>query len=93
MTKALNTSSQTTLSAEEGTLDASLSRVFKLDNASALTRSEQLPVENEKQSTVTMKEVEVVKEKPKPAPKPKNKVSKSILWSLWFNMYRYGFFP
>lgn len=27
--------------------------------------------------------------RPKPAPKPKKKVSKWILWQLWFNTYRY----
>lgn len=31
---------------------------------------------------------EVVPPVPKPAPKPKKKVSKWILWQLWFNTYR-----
>ena len=30
---------------------------------------------------------------PKPAPKPKKKVSKWILWQLWFNTYRYVLDP
>lgn len=43
--------------------------------------------EKEKDLTVATKEVAVAP-KPKPAAKPKKKVSKWILWQLWFNTYR-----
>lgn len=43
-----------------------------------------IPLTKEKEKPVVLA--------PKPAPKPKRQVPRWVLWSLWFNTYRYSRF-
>jgi hypothetical protein len=53
-----------------------------------------LPVSKEKDTAVaTTKEVVVATTPSKPPPKPKKKVPLWIVWTLWFNTYRYIALP
>lgn len=86
---------QTPMDPEKGTLDPLPVSTLTYNQDvktpfSTLDVSPALLASKEKDSTVTTttKEV-VVAAKPKPAAKPKRKVSKWVLWRLWFNTYRY----
>jgi len=77
------------LDPEKGTLDPTPVQLSYNDTKKPVDVVDLLPSSKEKDSAVTThtKEV-VVAAKPKPAGKPKRKVSKWVLWRLWFNTYR-----
>ncbi len=86
MSDQLNGTQQTPMDPEKGTLDPVPQLSYNPDVKATI---EVFPNSKEKDSGVvtTTKEV-VVAAKPKPAPKPRKKVSKWILWKIWFNTYR-----
>jgi len=93
MSDQLKGYTQTPVDPEKGTLDPLTVQLPYTDDVktplSAADIPPTFPASKEKDSTVTTttKEV-VVAAKPKPAGKPKKKVSKWVLWRIWFNTYR-----
>lgn len=85
---------QVTLDAETGTLDPLPIRLpydekaqlpYGADSSPAFT-----PTKEKDSALTTTKEVVLSAKPTKPVPKPKKKVSKWVLFRLWFNTYRYG---
>ena len=70
--------------AEKGTLEPALPPQALILNP----KDEKKALQAQEKGALDVKEKPVA---PKPAPKPKKKVSKWILWQLWFNTYRYGY--
>lgn len=81
---------------EKGMLDSQPMQVSYNGDVKALlpTLDISLPSkEKDPAVTTTAKEVVTTTKPSKPPPKPKKQVSKWILWTLWFNTYRYMVFP
>jgi hypothetical protein len=87
MSDQLKGTPQAPLDPEKGTLETlPPTLVYNQDVKTAL---DVFPASKEKDSAVTTTTKEVVVAAKKPAPKPKKKVSKWVLWRIWFNTYRY----
>lgn len=74
--------------AEKGTVDATSSLPVLHSDEKNVVAVKVTPVEIAPPKFIEAKEKGLDAPK-KPTPKPKKKVSKWILWTLWFNTYRY----
>jgi hypothetical protein len=85
--------SQVPADPEKGLLDSQAVVSYNGDAKTPLTTVD-ISVSKEKDSavTTTTKEVVVTTKPSKPPSKPKKKVPLWIVWTLWFNTYRYNHF-
>ena len=83
--------SQAPLDPEKGLLDSQVVSYNGDVKAALSTVDPAFPLSKEKDSavTTTTKEVIAATKHSKPPPKPKKKVPLWIVWTLWFNTYRY----
>lgn len=91
MSNELKGLSQAPLDPEKGLLDSQVVSYNGDAKAALSTVDPAFPLSKEKDSavTTTTKEVIPATKPSKPPPKPKKKVPLWIVWTLWFNTYRY----
>ena len=91
MSNELKGLSQAPLDPEKGLLDSQVVSYNGDVKAALSTVDPAFPLSKEKDSavTTTTKEVIAATKPSKPPPKPKKKVPLWIVWTLWFNTYRY----
>ena len=82
---------QTPLDPEKGLLESQVVSYSSDVKAALSTVDPAFPLSKEKDTAVTTstKEVIAATKPSKPSPKPKKKVPLWIVWTLWFNTYRY----
>lgn len=87
--------SQAAVDPEKGLVETQAVPVSYDGDVKAKASLDTLSKEKEKDAavTTTTKEVVVTAKPSKPPPKPKKKVPLWIIWTLWFNTYRYITFP
>ena len=91
MSNELKGLSQAPLDPEKGLLDSQVVTYNGDVKAALSTVDPAFPLSKEKDTavTTTTKEVVAATKSSKPPPKPKKKVPLWIVWTLWFNTYRY----
>lgn len=91
MSNELKGLSQAPLDPEKGLLDSQVVSYNGDVKAALSTADPAFPLSKEKDTavTTTTKEVIAATKPSKPPSKPKKKVSPWIVWTLWFNTYRY----
>ena len=96
MSDELKRHSQAPIDPEKGLLDSLKVQLPRNNDVKALLPTldtSTLPVSKEKDPAVITNEVVVAMKPSKPSPKPMKKVPLWIVWTLWFNTYRYIAFP